>query len=64
MAENVQQNPYRKAKTWHIALGSMTGVIQMAFYVLLGYAAYINNLDYAIATEVDMILLILNMKND
>ncbi len=60
MAENVQQNPYRKAKAWHVALGSMTGVIQMAFYVLLGYAAYIGNLGYAIATGVVGVLITLS----
>ena len=60
MAENVQQSPYRKAKTWHIALSSMTGVVQMAFYVLLGYAAYIGNLGYAIATGVVGILITLS----
>ena len=60
MTENVQQSPYRKAKTWHIALGSMTGIIQMAFYVLLGYAAYIGNLGYAIATGVVGILITLS----
>ena len=31
---------YRRAKTSHIALSQMTGIMQMAFYVLLGYAAY------------------------
>ena len=60
MAENVNQSPYRKAKTWHIALASMSGVVQMAFYVLLGYAAYIGNLGYAIATGVVGILITLS----
>ncbi len=60
MAENVQTSPYRRAKTWHIALGSMTGIIQMAFYVLLGYAAYIGNLGYAIATGVVGVLITLS----
>jgi|GEM_PF-47370 len=60
MAESVQHSPYRKAKTWHIALGSMTGIIQMAFYVLLGYAAYIGNLGYAIATGVVGVLITLS----
>ncbi|HAQ51839.1 MAG TPA: sugar transporter, partial [Lachnospiraceae bacterium] len=47
MAEQVT---YKRAKTWHIALSQMTGIMQMAFYVLLGYAAYIGNLGYAITT--------------
>ena len=50
---------YRKAKTWHIALSQMTGIMQMAFYVLLGYAAYIGNLGYAIATGLVGILITL-----
>ena len=60
MNEDVSQTPYRRAKTWHVALGSMTGVIQMAFYVLLGYAAYIGNLGYAITTAVVGVLITLS----
>ena len=60
MNEDVSQTPYRRAKTWHIALGSMTGVIQMAFYVLLGYAAYIGNLGYAITTAIVGVLITLS----
>ena len=58
--EQASETSYRKAKTWHVALGTMTGVIQMAFYVLLGYAAYIGNLGYAIATGVVGVLITLS----
>ena len=51
---------YRRAKTWHIALSQMTGVMQMAFYVLLGYAAYIGNLGFAITTALVGILITLS----
>ena len=52
--------PYRRAKTWHIALSQMTGVMQMAFYVLLGYAAYIGNLGFAITTALVGVLITLS----
>ena len=48
---------YRRAKTWHIALSQTTGIMQMAFYVLLGYAAYIGNLGFAITTVLVHILI-------
>ena len=48
---------YRRAKTWHIALSQMTGIMQMAFYVLLGYAAYIGNLGFAITTALVGVLI-------
>ncbi len=51
---------YRRAKTWHIALSQMTGVMQMAFYVLLGYAAYIGNLGFAITTALVGVLITLS----
>lgn len=51
---------YRRAKTWHIALSQMTGVTQMAFYVLLGYAAYIGNLGFAITTALVGVLITLS----
>lgn len=51
---------YRRAKTWHIALSQMTGIMQMAFYVLLGYAAYIGNLGFAIATALVGVLITLS----
>ncbi len=59
MEENVK-SPYRRAKTWHIALSQMTGIMQMVFYVLLGYAAYIGNLGFAIATGLVGILITLS----
>lgn len=58
--ENTAPSPYRKAKTWHIALSQTTGVMQMAFYVLLGYAAYIGNLGFAITTGLVGILITLS----
>ena len=51
---------YRRAKTWHIALSQMTGIMQMAFYVLLGYAAYIGNLGFAITTALVGVLITLS----
>ena len=55
-----EQVTYRRAKTGHIALSQMTGVMQMAFYVLLGYAAYIGNLGFAITTALVGILITLS----
>lgn len=54
-----EQITYRRAKTWHIALSQMTGIMQMAFYVLLGYAAYIGNLGFAITTALVGVLITL-----
>ncbi len=51
---------YRRAKTGHIALSQMTGIMQMAFYVLLGYAAYIGNLGFAITTALVGVLITLS----
>lgn len=51
---------YRRAKTWHIALSQMTGIMQMAFYVLLGYAAYIGNLGFAITTSLVGVIITLS----
>ena len=58
MSEN--QVTYRRAKTGHIALSQMTGIMQMAFYVLLGYAAYIGNLGFAITTALVGVLITLS----
>ena len=55
-----EQLTYRRAKTWHIALSQMTGILQMAFYVLLGYAAYIGNLGFAITTALVGVLITLS----
>ena len=55
-----EQITYRRAKTWHIALSQMTGIMQMSFYVLLGYAAYIGNLGFAITTALVGILITLS----
>ncbi len=54
-----EQVTYRRAKTSHIALSQMTGVMQMAFYVLLGYAAYIGNLGFGITTVLVGVLITL-----
>ncbi len=54
------QETYRRAKTWHIALSQMTGIMQMAFYVLLGYASYIGNLGFAITTALVGVLITLS----
>ncbi|MBQ7063533.1 MAG: MFS transporter [Firmicutes bacterium] len=44
-----EQVTYRRAKTWHIALSQMTGIMQMMFYVLtIGYAIYIANLGFGV----------------
>ena len=59
MSEEIK-SPYRRAKTRHIALSQMTGIMQMAFYVLLGYAAYIGNLGFAIATGLVGVLITLS----
>ncbi len=58
MSENTVT--YRKAKTGHIILSQMTGIMQMAFYVLLGYAVYIGNLGFAIATGLVGVLITLS----
>ena len=55
-----EQITYRRAKTWHIALSQMTGIMQMSFYVLLGYAAYIGNLGFAITTALVGVLITLS----
>ena len=55
-----EQVTYRRAKTWHIALSQMTGIMQMAFYVLIGYAAYIGNLGFAITTALVGVLITLS----
>ena len=54
-----EQVTYRRAKTSHIALSQMTGIMQMAFYVLLGYAAYIGNLGFGITTVLVGVLITL-----
>ncbi|MBQ6036487.1 MAG: MFS transporter [Lachnospiraceae bacterium] len=44
-----EQVTYRRAKTWHIALSQMTGIMQMMFYVLtISYAIYIANLGFGV----------------
>ena len=44
-----EQVTYRRAKTWHIALSQMTGIMQMVFYILIiGYSLYIANLGFGV----------------
>lgn len=41
---------YRRSKTWQIALGQMNAGVGMCFYILLGYASYVANVGYGVAT--------------
>lgn len=43
---------YRRAKTWQIALYSLVGGANMAFYVLMTYVSYLANAGYGIAVAV------------
>jgi len=43
---------YKRAKTWHIALAMMTGIGQMAFYVMMNGATYIGNSNFGILVAV------------
>lgn len=43
---------YRRAKTWQIALSQMNSGSSMCFYMLIGYASYVGNLGYGIATAI------------
>jgi Na+/melibiose symporter-like transporter len=43
---------YKRAKTWHIALAMMTGIGQMAFYVMMNGATYIGNSNFGILIAV------------
>ena len=48
---------YKKAKTWQIALTTMTGAAQMVFYVLMSSATYIGNAGYGILVAVTGIII-------
>ncbi|MCR4588178.1 MAG: MFS transporter [Lachnospiraceae bacterium] len=54
MGNNKTENVtvYKKAKTWHIALAMMTGIGQMAFYVMMNGATYIGNANFGILVAV------------
>ncbi len=41
---------YRRAKTWQIALGQLNSGAAMCFYILIGYASYVGNVGYGVAT--------------
>lgn len=41
---------YRHSPTWQIALSQMNGGVGMCFYILMGYASYVANSGYGIAT--------------
>ena len=44
---------YRRAKGWRIAFScSSSGLMGMTFYILMGYASYVANVGYGIATAV------------
>lgn len=51
---------YKKAKTWQIALTTMTGAAQMVFYVLMSSATYIGNAGYGILVAVTGIIITLS----
>lgn len=46
----VQKINYRRAKTWQIALSQLNSASAMCFYILIGYASYVANVGYGIAT--------------
>jgi Na+/melibiose symporter-like transporter len=41
---------YRRAKTWQIALSQLNSGAAMCFYILIGYASYVGNVGYGVAT--------------
>lgn len=43
---------YRRAKTWRIALAQLNGGVGMCFYILMGYASYLANAGYGVATAI------------
>lgn len=43
---------YRRAKTWRIALSQLNSASGMCFYILMGYASYLANAGYGVATAV------------
>ncbi len=54
MEKNVQ---YRRAKTWQIALTTMTGAGQMAFYILMSSATYIGNANFGILVSLTGVII-------
>ncbi len=55
--ETLKENVYQKAKTWQVALTTMTGAAQMAFYVLMTYATYIGNSNFGILVAVTGVII-------
>ena len=59
---NVSTTPggvtYRRAKGWRIAFSaSSSGLMGMTFYILMGYASYVANVGYGIATAIVGVIL-------
>lgn len=54
MEEKLQ---YKKAKTWQIALATMTGAGQMVFYMLMTSATYIGNANFGILVAVTGVII-------
>ena len=48
---------YRRARLWQIALSQLAGAGQMCFYVLMGYATYIGNVNYGILVAVTGVII-------
>ena len=49
---------YRRAKGWRIAFSaSSSGLMGMTFYILMGYASYVANVGYGIATAIVGVIL-------
>ena len=56
--KNAKPSPvYSRAKTWQIALTTMTGIGQMVFYVLMTSATYIGNANFGILVAVTGIII-------
>ena len=59
--KNAKPSPvYSRAKTWQIALTTMTGIGQMVFYVLMTSATYIGNANFGILVAVTGIIITLS----
>lgn len=50
MASEADGIQYRRAKTWQIALAQLNSGAAMCFYILIGYASYVGNVGYGVAT--------------
>ena len=56
--KNAKPSPvYSRAKTWQIALTTMTGIGQMVFYVLMTSATYIGNANFGILVAVTGVII-------